>query len=215
MSFIGVLEPFTGDDFESYEERLEAYFLTNDIGQFEDDDADAVKNKADKKRVSYAIAMMGKTTYDTLKDLCRPNKPQEKSFVEICNILKTYYKPSVLVVVEAYKFHQTKQEVAESIAVFANRLRRLAVNCKFDFFLSRALRDQFVCGIRNPGSLKKLLSQDKGFEDCLNIAIADEAAEKESRDLGNFESVNFTKNKFHVKKGKDVVQRTILQISVH
>ena len=58
MSFIGVLEAFTGDDFESYEERLEAYFAANDIGQVEDTDTDAVKTKADRKKVSHAIAVM-------------------------------------------------------------------------------------------------------------------------------------------------------------
>ena len=113
MSFIGVLEAFTGDDFESYEERLEADFAANDIGQVEDTDTDVVKTKADKKKVSHAIAVMGKTTYETLKDLCQPNKPQDKMFAEICKILKDYYKPSILVVAEAYKFHQAKQEVGE------------------------------------------------------------------------------------------------------
>ena len=82
-------------------------------------------------------------------------------------------------------------------------MRRLAVNCKFNTFLQRALRDQFVCGIRNGNSLKKLLSQDKNFEECLNTAIADEAADKESKGLGSFESVNYThtKGKRDYKKG--------------
>ena len=33
MSFIGVLEPFDGNNFETYQERLETYFNANDIGQ--------------------------------------------------------------------------------------------------------------------------------------------------------------------------------------
>ena len=72
--------------------------------------------------------------------------------------------------------------------MYANRLRRLSVNCQ-------SSRDQFVCGIRNGNSLKKLLSQDKKFQECLNIAIADEAAGEESKDLTNTESVNYMKNK--------------------
>ena len=70
-------------------------------------------------------------------------------------IINNLYKPSVLIVAEAYKFHQVKQEVGESVSMYANRLRRLAVNCQFDRFLQRALRDQFVRGIRNGNSLKK------------------------------------------------------------
>lgn len=51
--------------------------------------------------------------------------------------------------------------------------------------------DQFVCGIRNGNSLKKLLSQDKDW--CLfNIAIADEASEKESKSLNSYDSINYT-----------------------
>ena len=121
MSFIGVLEAFAGNDFESYEERLEAYFTANDIGQVTEDNTDAEKKKADKKKVTHAIAVMGKATYDTLKDLCLPDKPTDKSFDEICRVLKDYYKPSVLVVAEAYKFHQAKQDVGETVSVFANR----------------------------------------------------------------------------------------------
>ena len=105
----------------------------------------------------------------------------------------------LLVVAESYTFHQAKQEAGESVAVFANRLKRLAVNCKFNLFLQRALRDQFVCSIRNGNTLKKLLSQDKSFEECLNISLADAAAERESKGFTNFpsgyESVNYMKSK--------------------
>ena len=80
---------------------------------------------------------------------------------------------------------------------------RLAVNCKFDLFLQRVLHDQFVCSIKNLNSLKKLLSQDKTFDECLNVAIVDEAADKESRGFrGNFrdESVHLVKGKFRNMK---------------
>ena len=67
--------------------------------------------------------------------------------IKVSTKYAVYFQPSVLVVAESYKFHQAKQEAGESVAVFANRLKRLAVNCKFDHFLQRALRDQFVCGV--------------------------------------------------------------------
>ena len=195
MAQIGIIEPFTGSDFEAYQERLEAYFEANEIGRVGSDATEEQKKKADRKMVAHTIAVMGKESYNTLKDCCLPDKPTDKSFADICKIMQEYYKPSVLIVAEAYRFHQTKQEAGEAVSVYANRLRRLAVNCKFDNFLSRALRDQFVCGIRNPNSLKKLLAQDKNFDECLNIAIADEAADKESKRLvsGETESVHFNK----------------------
>ena len=109
-------------------------------------------------------------------------------------------KPSVLIVAEAYKFHQAKQESGESVSLFANRLRRLSANCQYENFLSRVLRDQFVCGIRNTNTLKKLLAQDLTFKECLDKALADETADKESRDLAtSMESVHFTK-KYNQKR---------------
>ena len=66
-------------------------------------------------------------------------------------------------------------------------------------FLPRALRDQFVCGIRNTSTLKKLLSQDKSFEECVNNAVADEAADKESKGFTS-ETINYMKDKKRCNK---------------
>ena len=91
MAFIGALEAFDGNDFEPYQEHLESYFLANDIGVIEDENNEQQKIKADKKKVAYAIAVMGKATYNILKDLCLPAKPTDKQFEEICQLLKVYY----------------------------------------------------------------------------------------------------------------------------
>ena len=50
----------------------------------------------------------------------------------------------------------------------------------FGEFLNRSLRDQFVCGIRNPATRKKLLSEDRTFQEALQVAITDEIAAKET-----------------------------------
>ena len=97
------------------------------------------RKKADKKKVAHAIAVIGKTTYDVLKDLCLPDKPTEKSFKEVCSLLKGYYRPSMLVVAEVYKFHHAQQEVGESVSMYANRLRRLSANCQFDKLCATSL----------------------------------------------------------------------------
>ena len=204
MSLLGSPEQFSGDDFKSYKERLEAFFTVNDIGTTAEG-ADAVAVAvADKQKVAYTISIIGKDTYGFLKDLCLPNKPTDKTFTEICTLLQNYYKPSILVVAEAYKFHQAKHEVGESVSTFANRLRRLSVNCNFGTFLDRALQDQFVCGIRSQNILKTLLSQDKSITGCIEIAVANEAAEKESRSFtNNTEPVNYTQKHNSWKNKKD------------
>ena len=52
-------------------------------------------------------------------------------------------------------------------------------------FLNHSLRDQFICGIRNSASRKKLLNEDRTFQDALKVAIADEVASKETLEVQN------------------------------
>ena len=60
MAYTGVIEHFAGNDFEAYQERLEAYFEANDIGSINENSSQADITKADKKKVAHTIAVMGK-----------------------------------------------------------------------------------------------------------------------------------------------------------
>ena len=122
-------------------------------------------------------------TYSTLKDLCLPNLPAEKTYDHLTEILKGYYKPKVLEVAESYRCHHTLQSENETVTEYANKLKRLAVNCNFGTYLTRALRDQFVGGVKSQATKKKLLTEDRTFEQALKVAPADELAEKESKQL--------------------------------
>eukprot|EP00794_Sanderia_malayensis_P001704 gene1704-1898_t len=90
-----------------------------------------------------------------------------------------YFKPKVSEVAETYCFHQAVQNENESVFEYVNRLKHCAVHCNFGNFLPRALRDEFVRGVRNPTIKTKLLSADRTFDRAVQIAIADEAAQKE------------------------------------
>ena len=88
--------------------------------------------------------MIGKKTYSTLKDLCLPDLPADKTYEELTEILKGFYKPKVLEVAETYRFHHTVQSENESVTKYANKLKCLAVNCNFGQYLTRALRDSLL-----------------------------------------------------------------------
>ena len=203
----GTLEPFDGADFTDYSERLNAYFIAHNIGQVAADASEAAKREADKKKVAVTISLIGKTAYSTLKDLCLPDLPADKTYDQLTQILKDYYKPKVLEVAETYRFHHTVQSETESVAEYANKLKRLAVNCNFGPYLTRALRDQFVGGVRSPTTNyynKKLLLEDGTFDQALKVTQADELAEKQSKLLrGNSDTsgagmlpLNAVHNKF-------------------
>ena len=88
---------------------------------------------------------------------------------------------TVLEEAETYSFHHTTQSENESVTEHVNKLKRLVVHCNFGPYLTRALRDQFVGGVRSQTTKKKLLSEDRTFEQALGVARADVLAEKESK----------------------------------
>ena len=161
MSTFGNLEPFEGGEFTTYKERLEAFFVANNIGIVPGGANDAAVQAADRRKVAVTISLIGKKTYATLKDLCLPDSPVGKSYKVLCDLLSDYFKPKVSEVAETYRFHQAVQNENESVLEYANRLKHLAVHCNFGNFLPRALRDQFVGGVRNPSTKTKLLSVTK------------------------------------------------------
>lgn len=179
LGSIGEFDP-TSELFSSYLERLEQFFIANDVGKVASDASEAVKKAADPKKVAVMISIIGKKTYNTLRDLCTPSSPKDKTFDELCTILREHYKPRSLEVVGTYKFHQCVQGETESVSEFSARLRRLASDCNFGTYLERSLRDQFITGIRNPNTRKKLLDQDRSFQEALKVAISDEMAQRET-----------------------------------
>ncbi|CAB4000179.1 Retrovirus-related Pol poly from transposon [Paramuricea clavata] len=176
---LGEFDPCT-ELFTAYSERLEQYFIANSIGQCPADATQEVLAAAAKKKVAVFISVIGKKSYATLRDLCSPDSPKDKSFSELCEMLRTHYKPKRLVVAETYRFHRCIQEENENVSDYSARLRHYASTCDFGQFLNRSLRDQFICGIRNSATRKKLLNEDRTFQDVLKVAIADEVASKET-----------------------------------
>ena len=111
--------------------------MANNIGQVAADATDTAKQGADNRKVAVTVSLIGKQTYSTLKDLCLPNLPAEKTYDQLTKILKGYYKPKVLEVAESYRLHHTLQSENETVAEYANKLKRLAVNCNFGTYLTR------------------------------------------------------------------------------
>jgi hypothetical protein len=188
MPYVGSIEAYdVSENLSAYLERVHEFFLANDIGQVRvADGADlearqAAANTADRKKVASFLTILGKKTYGVLQDLCKPAKPNEKTFNELCDLLKSHYEPKTLEVAESFKFHRCVQDEKDTVAEFCARLRGMAATCNFGQFLNRSLRDQFISGIRNKDTQRKLLETDRDFNACVDVAIADEAAMRESQ----------------------------------
>lgn len=174
MPTYGRIEEFKFENnFEEYTERIEEYFIANDI----DDE--------DKKR-SIFLTVCGEKTYSLLRNLCSPDKPNTKSYDDLKKTLTEHLRPKPLIIAERYKFHQRKQESNEKVRDYLANLRKLSDTCEFNAFLEEALRDRFVCGLFSKHIQRKLLSErDLNLTKAFEIAVGMEAAEKESNDFRN------------------------------
>ncbi len=160
MPTYGQLTEFSpeAETIAAYLERVELFFTANSIGE--------------DKKVALFLSVIGAKTYSLLRDLLSPEKPQDKPLPVLFKKLKDHYEPKPLVIAERFCFHRRDQGASESIAEYTAELRRLAIHCEFGEYLNDALRDRLVCGLRNTGIQKRLLSEDK-----LTLAKEEEIAQ--------------------------------------
>ncbi|XP_071574649.1 uncharacterized protein [Temnothorax nylanderi] len=152
------------DDWETYTERLELYFVANDV-------------KAEKQ-AAVLLTKISSDTYKLVRDLCAPDKPNTKSLAELVKLVSDHLNPKPSETMERCKFYQAHQSATESVAEFAARLKSLSLNCNFGD-AKVALRDQLVCGLKDHATKKALFREDKlTYDSAYKIAAAMEEAEK-------------------------------------
>ena len=112
IGLIGTLNAFHSDNetWISYEERLEQYFIVNSIG--------------DDKKVAALLTLLGEKTYSLLRNLTSPQKAAEKTFDELCQLLRTQLCPKPLVIAERFGFHKRNQVTGESVCDYMATIRR-------------------------------------------------------------------------------------------
>ncbi len=158
------------EDIDCYIERMEQYFIVNDI--------------PDSKKVAAFLSAMGAKAYELVRNLVAPEAPKDKRFNDLVKILRAHLKPKPLVIAERFKFHKRTQLQEESVAEYIVTLKGLSTHCEFGTFLNDALRDQFVCGLRQESIQKRLLAEDKlTFKKASEIAQAMELAERNTIEL--------------------------------
>ena len=98
MSTFGKINAFNvkDGDFNEYNERLEQYFVANNI------------EDASQKRAIF-ITVIGDEAYSLLRSLLAPEKPNTKSCEELAQTLLEHLKPKELVIAQRYKFYGLSQ----------------------------------------------------------------------------------------------------------
>ncbi|XP_050521685.1 uncharacterized protein K02A2.6-like [Daktulosphaira vitifoliae] len=164
---LGSIEQFVpGDDIGEYIERLEQFFVLNDVQK--------------TKKVASLLTFIGHDAYSVLKKLTYPKSPKELIYKELISKLKVHYSPEINEISERYKFHKEDQKEGQCIVEYIVELKSKAQNCNFGAFLEEALRDRFVFGVRESKLRALLLKESKlTFASACQIATYWEMAEKE------------------------------------
>ena len=183
MPTYGSVETFSGDaaEWNNYSERLEQYFIANDLEEIVlTADNQAEHTSRQKKRRAILLSVLGANTYEVLRNLCLPQKPAEKTYNELIQLLETHYSPKPSETVQRYKFNTRQRKADESIATYVAELRHLAEHCKFGTILEDMLRDRLVCGVNNERIQRLLLLESElTLDKAFKIASAQEAAESD------------------------------------
>ena len=112
------------EDWRSYTECMQNYFIANDI-------------KSESKQRAILLSVCGARTYKLIRSLLSPQEPKDVSFADIIKQMTNHYqpKPSIIVIVQRFKFHSCSRKPGESVATYTAELKQLSEDCAFGEFL--------------------------------------------------------------------------------
>ena len=173
MARHGTIQAFDSatEDWTAYSERLEQYFVANDI-------AEGAKKRA------ILLSGCGASTYKLIRSLVVPDKPTDKSYADLVSLLQNHFNPAPAITVQRFKFNSRSRQNGENVATFVSELRHLAMRCDFGAALEEMLRDRLVCGIKDEHIQRRLLAEPNlTFKKAQEIAQALETADRNTADL--------------------------------
>ena len=123
----------TQEEWEDYAERLDSYFLANDIG-------DPAKKRA------ILVNDVGPKMYRLIKTLCLPEKPQDYSFEEIVKRVKAHFHPKPSPIIKRYKFNERSRNLESPLPSSSLLFGRLPMT-EYGTVLDDMLQDRLVFGV--------------------------------------------------------------------
>lgn len=171
MALLGEMPRFHGayDDWFVYSERLEQFFEVNDI--------------PDEKKKAILLISISVENYKTLRDVCHPVPPKEKTFNELFDLLNKQYVKKTSILRERYNFYNARQKAEESIADWFARIKKLSIDCKFGEQFDGILLDRFISGLKPSAVLDRLCEEEVDsltLHGALEIATNRESVVKEN-----------------------------------
>lgn len=161
MSFIGEspsFDAFCDDKWKEFTEKLDNFLSLNDITDI-------------PRKTAILISCVCEETYDIMRNLCYPIKPNDKSFDEIIHLLNIVYNTTnttdndgATVFRKRYEFYQAKQMKNEIILEWLERVKLLSGNCQFGDRYSSIVADRFFSGLYSMEIMEKICQQHGAFK---------------------------------------------------
>ena len=109
------------------------------------------------KQRAILLTVIGPQQFRLLKDLCSPANPADKSFKELCDLLKNHHAPAPPKFLCRAQFEARSKKPDETIAQYVAALRHLSEYCEFGANLDERLCEKFVTGINSVEIQRKLM----------------------------------------------------------
>ena len=166
------------DDWRIYQARLEQYIIVNSVSE--------------NLKVSTLITFIGNDAYKILSDLCDPTEPKNKTFEELCAILKSQFSKKVSAFKERLEYNNLVQGKHESVTDWYGRVKSKAVSCGFGNLLNDFEKDRVVTGLCKGPLLDRVCEEEPTatLDTIIDIARKKEATILFSRNNQNNQSVH-------------------------
>ena len=174
MALYGHIHEFnqTEENINDYLDRLDFCLEANNVS-------------APEKKRAILLTVVGPQQFRLLKDLTSPSKPAEKSFQELCKLLKDHHAPSPPNFLSRAKFDARTRQPGESIANFVAALRHLSEHCEFGGTLNDRLCEKFVTGLNNSDIQRKLILQrDLTIDKAIHLTASMERSHAAAKAMG-------------------------------
>ena len=121
---------YEAENFNEWIERLEQWFIANDI-------------TAAVKKCALILSNIGARGYKLMRSFSQ-NEPTSKSYAELKKFMMEHLHPKPNEIAQRYLFFKRDRRAGESVKEYVAELQKLREHCNFGHNLQETLRDKFV-----------------------------------------------------------------------
>ena len=170
MALLGTVKEWDSakEDWTHYTKRVKFFFTANDVS-------------TEGKKQAILLSVVGAKHYAVLRGLAE-NKPEEKTFEELCTLMERHIRPALNGVHERFLFNTRDKKEDKSISEYVTLLRKILEHCNFEEKVNEHIRVHLVVGVKDEKIQERLLGEKTlTLEKAIEIAVSVESARMYSR----------------------------------